>query len=231
MPFALVNMASQLIPGLSPAINEVIPGWVLSDNLYMVMRSEIKFRVRGEKTRKLPQTICGVLDYENEVFRPAIIELILDARNRLESVNPSVAKIYDQMGCAVYTDKQIKGLGKNYLTESRRIESVQTYSRFILYYVLRAMWRALKAGVHIEHILVQKKSKVNVRQRIGQDDSDNGVFSKQKSIYFNSKSTILRKKHRVAVQSDSTSKYEYSCDKDHADAKTEDCKSNKFNDQ
>lgn len=61
-----------------------------------------------------------------EVLRPDIIELILDARKRLEVAQPK----------DVYTSKEIKGLGKNFLLEKSRQKGIETYTYFVQYYAL-----------------------------------------------------------------------------------------------
>ena len=136
MPFSLINSPGSSSLGISPAFNEIMPAWVLSDNYYMVLRSETKFGVRGEAFAK-----ASGVKYENEVLRPDIIDMLIAARA-------------DLLRCAklgggpnvIYTSKDIPGIGKNYMTEASRQKAVTTYSRFILYYCLRTLWRALRAG-------------------------------------------------------------------------------------
>lgn len=41
-----MNESTEHISGLSPAINEVTPGWMLSDNMYSLFRNEAKFESR-----------------------------------------------------------------------------------------------------------------------------------------------------------------------------------------
>ena len=191
MPFSLINNTSQTFLDLSPAINEIKPGWVLSDNLYMIMRSEMKIYKRGLITANLPD-ICGKqCMYENEIFRPAIIELMLEARQRLEKVTCTMAKIHDLKGGAIYTDKQISGLGKNFMTESSRKAAVDTYSRFVLFYALRAMWRALLVGEHVEHIFTRTNdSRLNKNSVM--NDVGTLVEEPMQNHFFNPRSTIVK---------------------------------------
>ena len=46
-PFSLVNKPWGPAPGVSPAYNEIIPAWVLRENLYALKRTEGKFRARN----------------------------------------------------------------------------------------------------------------------------------------------------------------------------------------
>jgi hypothetical protein len=67
MPFSLINSPSTFLSGslirfmvslllfskltnedVSPALNEIIPGWVLKENIYAVLRNERKFQERNK---------------------------------------------------------------------------------------------------------------------------------------------------------------------------------------
>ena len=73
-PFSLINTPGESITGLSPAINEISPGWVLSDSVYTVWRNQHKFEKRCTSKRHPIPT---------DVFRLDIVELMVDARQRL----------------------------------------------------------------------------------------------------------------------------------------------------
>lgn len=75
MPFSLINIRAESIDGVSPAYNEILPGWVLSDNIYAVRRNERKYAVRNKASR---------VDLGFEVFRPEIIDLMIQARAALQ---------------------------------------------------------------------------------------------------------------------------------------------------
>lgn len=47
-PFSLINSAADRIENVSPAYNEIFPGWVLSDNIYTVKRNEGKYTKRNK---------------------------------------------------------------------------------------------------------------------------------------------------------------------------------------
>ncbi|KAG2819897.1 hypothetical protein PC111_g11695 [Phytophthora cactorum] len=76
MPFALINTPGHTIPSLSPAINEISPGWVLSSSVFTVLRNEDKFRSRNNSKRT---------HIEADIFRPEIIQYMKDARVELEA--------------------------------------------------------------------------------------------------------------------------------------------------
>jgi hypothetical protein len=139
MPFSLVNGAGEAIAGLSPAINEISPGWVLSDALFSVLRNEDKFARRNKATRSA---------IASQVVRADTVELLLEARLRLVAAEGK-AVLKDGKGGPVYTDKQVPGLGKNYMVEASRKAAVTAYTFFVRHYLLKqvlAQAEALPAG-------------------------------------------------------------------------------------
>jgi len=117
-PFSLLNAPSAHYPGISPAYNELIPAWVLTDNLYAVKRNEGKYRGRNHARRQ---------QFDFEVFRPDIADLMRDACKQLAAVG----QIQE-----VYSDRDIQGLGKNFVLESNRLRALTAYKFFIRYYAL-----------------------------------------------------------------------------------------------
>jgi hypothetical protein len=120
-PFALINKPFRAIEGMPPAYNEIFPAWVLYDNLYTVLRNEGKYKKRNKARRT---------EFVFDVFRRDIIEKMMTARDRLKSVMD--VKEY-------YTDKDIPGLGKNFMMEENRIRGIDTYNMFIEYFVLQGL--------------------------------------------------------------------------------------------
>ena len=120
-PFALVNSPAERIEGISPVYNEMMPGWVLSDNIYAVMRNEGKYKKRNKAKRE---------KFVFDVFRPDIVDQMIGARKRLQAVKE--AKKF-------YTDKDIKGIGKNYMSEKARVNGIEAYTFYIKYYALKAL--------------------------------------------------------------------------------------------
>ncbi|MGI8907497.1 MAG: DUF4954 family protein [Candidatus Sumerlaeaceae bacterium] len=125
-PFSLINSPTRAHEGVSPGYNEITPGWVLSDDIYLVMRNEAKFRARNKARRT---------QLETEVFRPAIVDLMRDARVRLQQV-PEVKHLY--------TDQDLAGLGKNFLLEKARLVAVESYTFYIRYYALRGFYQQVE---------------------------------------------------------------------------------------
>jgi hypothetical protein len=106
-----------------------MPGWVLSDNIYMVKRNEGKYQKRNKARRS---------KFEFEVFRPEIVDLMLQARRRLEQAT----------GKEVYTSKDVEGLGKNYMTEASRRKGIEAYTFYLRYYALQGLKRELAQRVN-----------------------------------------------------------------------------------
>jgi hypothetical protein len=127
-PFSLINSPSESYPGVSPAYNEIMPAWVLSDNIYTIRRNEGKYKARNKARRSR---------FVFDVFRPDIVDLMLDSRRRLSDV-PDRKE--------VYTDRNIKGLGKNYLLERSRAEAVGTYTFYIRYYALLGLMNRVESA-------------------------------------------------------------------------------------
>jgi len=119
-PFSLINQGDGT-SAMSPAINEIIPAWVLSDNVYAVFRNEAKYRKRNKARRD--HFDFTVLNYET-------VLMMREARKRLKNIKEEME---------FYTEREIPGLGKNYLTEKNRTSAIETYSKYIRYYCLKSI--------------------------------------------------------------------------------------------
>ncbi|MBN2351499.1 MAG: DUF4954 family protein [Spirochaetales bacterium] len=124
-PFSLIASPARAWPDISPAFNEIFPGWVLSDNIYMVRRNEEKYGKRNKAKRTA---------FDFTVFRPEIVDLMAAARDRLRGVKETQP---------VYTGKDLAGLGKNYLTEEGRRAGIAAYEFYIEYYALSGLFDRL----------------------------------------------------------------------------------------
>jgi hypothetical protein len=126
-PFSLIQSPSSRCPTVPPAYNEILPGWVLANNLYALRRNEWKYRARNRARRTK-------LDFT--VLRPEVIELIRQACRRLEAVN----EVKD-----VYTARDIRGLGKNFMTEAARRSAIEAYRFFLIYDALGRLLEQARA--------------------------------------------------------------------------------------
>ncbi|CEG39757.1 uncharacterized protein PHALS_09993 [Plasmopara halstedii] len=136
MPFALINTPAHVIPSLSPAMNEIFPGWVLYSSVFTVLRNENKFHLRNKSKRT---------QIDADIFRKEIVEYMKDARAALRAAEGK-AQVILPNGEAVHTDKQVRGLGKNYMRESSRREAITTYTFFIKLFALKALFKRVESG-------------------------------------------------------------------------------------
>ena len=126
LPFSLINLPRQNNPYYPRGYNEIIPGWVLAHNIFMIKRNEVKYTKRNKARRST---------FDFEVFRPAIINQMIQAREELQDID----SIRD-----FYTYRDIAGVGKNVMIESSRRAGIDTYTYYIEYYALRGLLRELR---------------------------------------------------------------------------------------
>jgi carbonic anhydrase/acetyltransferase-like protein (isoleucine patch superfamily) len=120
-PFSLITQPSMVHPGINLTYNELIPAWVLSENIYSVIRNESKYRLRNRSHRN---------EIDFTIFRPDTIDLMINARSRLMSISH---------GKDLYTEQDIPGSGKNFITEINRARAINTYTFHIQFYALRLL--------------------------------------------------------------------------------------------
>lgn len=120
-PFSLILSPSVYNKGLSLHLNELIPGWTLRENIYSVLRNEAKYRSRNKSKRNI---------FDFTILRPSIIDLMIIARERLE-------RAADFTIC--YSEREIPGAGKNFITDESRVKGIETYSFYIRHYLLTAL--------------------------------------------------------------------------------------------
>jgi len=130
-PFSLIMNPSEIADELPMFVNEIVPAWVLSDNIYALRRNEAKYKKRNKARRT---------NFDFTVFRPEIIEFMLKARDRLNAV----VEIKNR-----YTEKDIPGLGRNFLYEYKRLRAIQAYNFYLEFYCLNGLIEELflKAGI------------------------------------------------------------------------------------
>jgi NDP-sugar pyrophosphorylase family protein len=135
-PFSLIQSSSVHAASIPPAYNELLPAWVLSDNIYMLRRNEAKYKKRNKAKRT---------DLNFTVFRPDIIDLMINARDRLAAVKTKKK---------IYTDKDIPSIGKNYLLEKMRRQAIDAYDFYIEYYCLLGLCEQVSELVKSDNIKI-----------------------------------------------------------------------------
>ena len=139
-PFSLIMEPSKRPDGILDGFNEIVPAWILSNNLFAVKRNEKKFRERDRSTRS---------QLEHRIFRKEIVEWMLRAIDRLESVEPK----------EIYTERQIEGLGKNFMRESTRGKAIEAYRFHSVFYALEGLFRrSLDKGGFSSTVLKRKSA-------------------------------------------------------------------------
>ncbi|MBY0522449.1 MAG: DUF4954 family protein [Gemmataceae bacterium] len=121
IPFSLIHAPTERPPGVSAALNEIVPAWVLTDNLYLLKRAEAKLRARNKARR---------VSFEFDVFRPEVVD-----RMRAACLHLKARSLPQE----IYTERDLPGIGKNFLTESHRRRAVRTLQAFIRTYALRGL--------------------------------------------------------------------------------------------
>jgi len=119
-PFSLICAPFRNQDGIPSAYNQIIPGWVLSENMFSIQRNEAKFAGRNRARR---------WEYGGSIIGDHSIPLLIDAMERLRSCKDS----------EIYTEESLPGLGKNFLTEEHRKRAIETYSFHIRYHALRSL--------------------------------------------------------------------------------------------
>jgi hypothetical protein len=158
-PFSLLSQPSIVQGSHSPLYNELIPAWILSDNIYSVVRNESKYRKRNRSRRN---------ETDFSIFRPEIIDMMITARDRLKSISDMKE---------IYTEAEIPGTGKNFITEKNRICGADAYTFYIQLY-------ALKLLVHRAGKVLSDNNGVDTEQ-IYRDDSDIKQWSHARTILEN----------------------------------------------
>ena len=124
MPFSLI------IPNETGGTS-IVPGWVLRNSPYTVVRSEKKFASRRQAVRH-----GGYTGWK--IMRPETIRLCLAARAALQSAS----------GAANYlSDKALPGIGASELSEKGRLAGIQAYTECIQLFALQGLYSLLLPNV------------------------------------------------------------------------------------
>ena len=146
-----INLSSQRI--LYPfslvmeinGVNNISPGWVLSNSAYTIARNEEKFSLRRKAKNHAFYTGWKVIRMET-------ISLCIVAREMLRSVG----------GKSIYKgDREMEGIGKNTLTEKSRKDGIRIYTdtiqRFALHGLLYRLEKCLKTSFNSDFVFKLQK--------------------------------------------------------------------------
>lgn len=128
-----VGSSETTVPG---GYNRVLPAWCIYRNMYMCIRSALKFAERSRTVWK---------DDFLEVFRLPVMEKVLKAR---ESIGQSFnnfqkSKSGENLSNGIITGNTLKELGKNYTYTKDLEEAFQWYTYIIRYYCCKGIVTAL----------------------------------------------------------------------------------------
>jgi len=113
LPFSLI-LDEPLDSVETRGLNRVIPGWVLRENVYLLLRNEAKYLQRNRARRHT---------FDLRIFRPEIVEKLWKARVILANTE----------GKPVYTRADLPAVGKNYMLEEDRKDALNVYREFLKY--------------------------------------------------------------------------------------------------
>jgi hypothetical protein len=95
--------------------------------MFTLKRNEGKYKARNKAKRT---------QFEFDVFRPEIVDLMLDACRRLSAVREAKE---------AYTDHDIPGLGKNFMLETYRKPAIEAYRFYSQYYALLGLHERMRS--------------------------------------------------------------------------------------
>lgn len=121
-PFSLITQPTRTLEGISPALNEIQPGWGILKNAYGIERQE---RNMAHRLRARRQSV------DTRILRTSMIPGMENAMHVLSS--------HADQNREFITTEQIPGLGKNYMTEAARQDGVAAYSFGIKLIISRAI--------------------------------------------------------------------------------------------
>ena len=139
----------------------IIPGWVLRSSPYTIARSEAKFAKRRKARRHIDYTGWKIL-------RPETVQLCYEARAALMDVSSS------SPSGTYRSDKDIRGIGDNELSEKGRLTAIQTYTDCIQLFALRGLLQRIKS-VGIEIVEAELANPTTTTDRLPRVESDTGV--------------------------------------------------------
>lgn len=131
-PFSLINQPLSSFPELGPAINEIVPGWMWSDNAYSLVRRSYKFESSNQALRHDfshdPDSTWKTGFFAGRMFSLALARKVLKALQSLRAA-PADRKYY--------LEEHISGLGKNFLRGKMRDRALAAYEDYLVFFLMR----------------------------------------------------------------------------------------------
>jgi hypothetical protein len=130
-PFSLLNQPLSSFPELGPAFNEILPGWMWTENAYSLVRRSYKFEDSNLAKRHRFTVDPGTAlkgFFAGRLFAPALARKVLRARQSLQAA-PADRPFY--------LEDQVPGLGKNFLRGKGRDKAVSAYEDYLVFFLFR----------------------------------------------------------------------------------------------
>jgi hypothetical protein len=131
-PFSLINQPLSSFPELGPAINEIVPGWMWSDNAYSLVRRSYKFEASNEARRHDfshdPHSTWKTGFFAGRIFAASLARKCLKALQSLRAAPPD--RPY-------YLDSEVPGLGKNFVRSKIRERAITAYEDYLVFFLMR----------------------------------------------------------------------------------------------
>ncbi len=145
-PFALIITSHE---DSAHGLNEIAPGWMWGENAYALIRNAYKYADRNHAQHHFVPEIAppegNVLTgtfLAADLFAPRIVAWIVTALKSFPQVAPIKSK-------GVYIEKEIAGLGKNFLRGSTLKKARTAYENYLSFILVRAaLW---SPGISLAH--------------------------------------------------------------------------------
>lgn len=134
-PFSLINQPASSFPELGPALNEIMPGWMWSDNGYSLVRRSYKFessnRARRHDFSHDPASTWKTGFFASRIFAASLARMALKAIQSLRAA-PALPP-----ACPYYLEREVHGLGKNFLLRANRDRAISAYEDYLVFFLMR----------------------------------------------------------------------------------------------
>ena len=134
-PFSLINVPTDRVDAdaeLPTGLNQLTPAWVLRHSLYQVRRNDEKHRQRDRARHDVLAL---------DALSLHTIQLMQEALRRLEAAETQ----------PLYTEADIAGLGKNFLTRAGLEDAIETYGFHVNRYALHSVKQRLETAAVTAH--------------------------------------------------------------------------------
>ena len=134
-PFSLINQPASAPalggPEAGAGLNEIIPGWMWSDNAYSLARRMYKFAAGDPGNRHAaadPASTWRTGFFASRLFALGLAQKALRARQALRAAPPDRP---------FYLEDAVPGLGKNFLRGKLREKALAAYDDYLAFFLLR----------------------------------------------------------------------------------------------